>query len=108
MFRVLTLALLISSCSPEFVKVLEGRDQTVGMKAYKDCKEAPRYLIFPKPYPIFTMKGVGFPVRIIGFKDGRVTYNQVHAPEEEIIKLPEVDLVIEVPVCKGEPSPPPD
>ena len=100
MFRVLTLALLISSCSPEFVKVLEGKDQTVGMKAYEECKEAPRYLIFPKPYPVFTMKGVKFPVRIIGFKDGKVVYNQVHAPGEEIIKLPKVDLVIEAPECK--------
>ena len=95
------ITILISSCSPEFIIVLEGRDQTVGMKAYKNCKEAPRYLIFPKPYPVFTMKGVKFPVRIIGLKEGKVVYNQVHVPGEEKIKLPKVDLVIEIPVCKG-------
>ncbi len=69
------------------------------MKAYEKCEEAPKYLIFPEPYPVFTMKGVRFPVRIIGLKGGKVVYNEVHSPGEEIIKLPDPDLVIEVPVC---------
>ena len=100
MFKILILAFLISSCSSDFVKVLEGKNQIVGMKAYKRCKEAPKYLIFPKPYPVFTMKGVKFPVRIIGLRNGKVVYNKVHFPEEELIKLPNPDLVIEVPICK--------
>ena len=100
MYRLLALAILISSCSGEFVKVLEGKAQTVGMKAYNKCEEAPEYLIFPKPYPVFTMKGVRFPVKIIGLRKGEIIYSKVHYPEEEIISLPNPDMVIEVPMCK--------
>lgn len=100
MYRLLALAILISSCSGEFVKVIEGKDQTVGMKAYNKCEEAPEYLIFPKPYPVFTMKGVRFPVKIIGLRKGEIIYSKVHYPGEETISLPNPDMVIEVPVCK--------
>ena len=101
MFRVLGLVLFLVSCSSqEYVKILEGKEQTIGMKAYRNCKEAPKYLIFPKPHYEFTMKGVKFPVRIIGLKNGKVVYNKVHYPEEEKIRLPNTDLVLEVAICE--------
>jgi len=102
MFRIIAISLILGACTSQEVKVLEDKEQTIGMKAYKICEEAPKYLIFPKPYPIFTMKGVKFPVRIIGLKNGKVVYEKIHYPEEHPIKLPEPDLVIETPVCKEE------
>ncbi len=101
MFKLTLLSfLLIASCSSDEVEVLRGREQTTGMKAYEKCEEAPKYLIFPKPYHVFTMKGVRFPVRIIGLKDGEVVYERIHYPEEHPIVLPKPDLVIESPICK--------
>ncbi len=91
---------LITACSEEEIKTVKGRDQTIGMKAYKECREAPKYLIFPKPHYVFTMKGVRFPIRIIGLKNGRVVYERIHYPGEHPIILPKPDLVIETPICK--------
>ena len=91
---------IIQNKKPVNVKVLYTKgDQLKGMKAYKKCKEAPQYLIFPKPNNVFTMKGVKFPVKIIGVKEGKVIYERIHLPEEEIINLPNPDLVIESPIC---------
>ncbi len=90
----------VTACSKEDIKILKGRDQTIGMKAYKECREAPKYLIFPNPNNEFTMKGVRFPIKILGFKDGKVIYEKVHHPGEHPIKLPNPDLVIEMPICK--------
>ena len=100
MYKLIALSILISSCTGEYIKVLEGKEQSEGMRAYKECREAPKYLLFPKPYKIFTMEGVRFPVRIIGLRDGEVVYNRVHHPGEKMISLPNPDLVIESPVCR--------
>ncbi|RLJ70707.1 hypothetical protein BCF55_0988 [Hydrogenivirga caldilitoris] len=103
MKKAIVLALLLVSCSDETnIKVLEGKEKRIGMKAYERCEQAPKYLIFPDPSPRFTMKGVRFPVRIIAFKNGEVVHNRIHYPDEALIRLPNPDLVIEVPVCDRE------
>lgn len=95
---LLAVALFFSS-EGERVEVATGKEGLTGMRKYKKCEDAPEYLIFPDPSPTFTMRGVRFPVRIIALRDGEVVYNRVHLPGETRIRLPDPDLVIEVPVC---------